>query len=109
MEGQLLAETDAEGNWLKEYVYLNGEPLAVFVQESIPAPDPVQGPYSHDMRESSSDNPGHGKRFELLKKRHRAFRDPAWRPPFRGPKWKRWHSPAKHWRKTTKMNREGSK
>ncbi len=33
--GQLLAETDAQGHWLREYAYLDGEPLAMWV------PDPA--------------------------------------------------------------------
>lgn len=54
LNGALLAETDQHGNVLKEYIYLNGVPLAVFepdddadgltnAEEAIPTPENPQG------------------------------------------------------------------
>ena len=38
LNGQLLAETDALGDWQKEYLYLGGEALAMWVPSTSPPP-----------------------------------------------------------------------
>ncbi|MGH9892313.1 MAG: RHS domain-containing protein, partial [bacterium] len=52
--GQLLAETDAQGQTLKEYLYLEGMPLAVVAAKTTPSGVVLQG-----------QDPGRGQTFRL--------------------------------------------